>query len=74
VAALRSDGLSVPRRKHQDTTAAWDAIGRMSEAHVDEATIGRMSEAHVDEATIARMFGANAAKQFGVQLVQKIGA
>ena len=31
------------------------------------------SQAHVAEPTIARMLGGNAAEQFGVQLVQKVG-
>jgi predicted TIM-barrel fold metal-dependent hydrolase len=49
------------RYPHQDTTTAWDAIARLNEARVDEATI-------------ARMLGANAAQQFGINLVQKAGA
>jgi len=49
------------RYPHQDTTSAWDAIASLSDAHVDEATI-------------ARMLGGNAAGQFGIKLVQKIGA
>jgi len=48
------------RYPHQDTTTAWDAIARLSEAHVDEATI-------------ARMLGANAAQQFGIKLAHKVG-
>jgi len=49
------------RYPHQDTTSAWDAIAMLTEAHVDEGTI-------------ARMLGANAAGQFGIKLVQKVGA
>jgi predicted TIM-barrel fold metal-dependent hydrolase len=44
-----------------DTTGAWDAIETLTKANVTEATI-------------ARMLGANAAEQFGVELVQKVGA
>ena len=33
-----------------------------------------LTEANVDESTIARMLGGNAAEQFGVKLVQKVGA
>jgi uncharacterized protein len=47
------------RYPHQDTTSAWDAIARLSEVNVDEATI-------------ARMLGTNAAEQFGIELVNKI--
>ncbi|HKD68346.1 MAG TPA: amidohydrolase family protein [Candidatus Binataceae bacterium] len=43
-----------------DTTSAWDAIQALAKANVNEATI-------------ARMLGANAAEQFGVELVQKVG-
>ena len=49
------------RYPHQDTTSAWDAIKALSEARVAESTI-------------AQMMGTNAAKQFGVKLVQKVGA
>ena len=49
------------RYPHHDTTSAWDAIETLTQAHVDEPTI-------------ARMLGGNAATQFGVTLVQKVGA
>jgi uncharacterized protein len=49
------------RYPHHDTTSAWDAIKTLTQANVDEPTI-------------ARMLGGNAAKQFGVQLAQKVGA
>jgi len=49
------------RYPHHDTTSAWDAIGMLSQARVDEPTI-------------ARMLGKNAADQFGIKLVQKVGA
>jgi predicted TIM-barrel fold metal-dependent hydrolase len=49
------------RYPQHDTTSAWDAINKLIEANVAEATI-------------ARMMGGNAAQQFGVRLVQKIGA
>ena len=48
------------RYPHQDTTSAWDAIQQLTHAQVDEPTI-------------ARMLGGNAAAQFGVKLVQKVG-
>lgn len=48
------------RYPHQDTTSAWDAIQTLTKAHVAEPTI-------------ARMLGGNAAEQFGVKLVQKVG-
>jgi predicted TIM-barrel fold metal-dependent hydrolase len=48
------------RYPHQDTTSAWDAIQRLTQAQVDEPTI-------------ARMLGGNAAEQFGIKLVQKVG-
>jgi predicted TIM-barrel fold metal-dependent hydrolase len=44
-----------------DTTSAWDAIEMLDRASVNEATI-------------ARMLGANAAEQFGIKLLQKVGA
>jgi predicted TIM-barrel fold metal-dependent hydrolase len=47
------------RYPQQDTTPAWEAIDKLANAHVDEATI-------------ARMLGGNAAVQFGVTLEQKI--
>jgi predicted TIM-barrel fold metal-dependent hydrolase len=49
------------RYPHHDATSAWDAIQALAQAHVAEATM-------------ARMLGGNAADQFGVQLVQKVGA
>ncbi len=49
------------RYPHHDTTSAWDAIQALTQAHVDESTI-------------ARMLGKNAAEQFGVKLLQKVGA
>ncbi len=48
------------RYPHQDTTSAWDAI---------EALAG----SDIDETTIARMMGHNAAQQYGIELVQKVG-
>ncbi|MGH7966850.1 MAG: amidohydrolase family protein [Candidatus Binatia bacterium] len=48
------------RYPHQDTTSAWDAIQTLTQARVDEPTL-------------ARMLGGNAAEQFGVKLVQKVG-
>lgn len=48
------------RYPHQDTTSAWDAIQQLTHAQVDEPTI-------------ARMLGGNAAAQFGIKLVQKVG-
>jgi predicted TIM-barrel fold metal-dependent hydrolase len=48
------------RYPQQDTTSAWDAIDTLSQAYVDDASM-------------ARMFGGNAAEQFGVELVQKVG-
>jgi len=49
------------RYPHHDTTSAWDAIETLTQADVAEPTI-------------ARMLGRNAAEQFGVELVQKVGA
>ena len=49
------------RYPHHDTTSAWDAIETLTKADVAEPTI-------------ARMLGGNAAEQFGVELVQKVGA
>jgi predicted TIM-barrel fold metal-dependent hydrolase len=49
------------RYPHHDTTSAWDAIEQLAKANVDQATI-------------ARMLGTNAAEQFGVELIQKVGA
>jgi predicted TIM-barrel fold metal-dependent hydrolase len=48
------------RYPHHDTTSAWDAIETLTRAQVDEPIV-------------ARMLGKNAAEQFGVQLVQKVG-
>lgn len=48
------------RYPHQDTTSAWDAIQTLTQANIDEPTI-------------ARMLGGNAAEQFGIKLVQKVG-
>ena len=48
------------RYPNQDTTSAWDAIQTLSRADVDESTI-------------ATMMGRNAAQQFGMQQVQKVG-
>ena len=44
----------------QDTTSAWDAIDKLSDAGLDEATI-------------ARMLGGNAAAQFGIAPLQSVG-
>ena len=49
------------RYPNDDTTSAWDAIQVLSRADVEESTI-------------ARMLGHNAAQQFGIELVQKVGA
>ncbi len=48
------------RYPNDDTTSAWDAIKALSEADVEEPTI-------------ARTLGRNAAKQFGIELEQKVG-
>ena len=48
------------RYPNQDTTSAWDAIQQLTQAQVGESTI-------------ARMLGGNAAEQFGIRLVQKVG-
>ena len=48
------------RYPNDDTTSAWDAIQALSRADVDQATI-------------ARMLGGNAAQQFGIDLMQKVG-
>jgi predicted TIM-barrel fold metal-dependent hydrolase len=48
------------RYPHQDTTSAWDAIKSLTQANIDEPTI-------------ARMLGGNAAEQFSIKLVQKVG-
>ena len=49
------------RYPHHDTTSAWDAIEMLTHANVEESLI-------------ARMMGENAAQQFGIQLVQTVGA
>ena len=49
------------RYPQHDTTSAWDAIQTLTRADVDEAVI-------------ARMLGGNAAEQYGIELVQKVGA
>jgi predicted TIM-barrel fold metal-dependent hydrolase len=48
------------RYPHHDTTTAWDAIDALASARVDEPTL-------------ARMMGGNAAEQFGVTLMEKVG-
>ncbi len=49
------------RYPHHDTTSAWDAITMLTRANVEESLM-------------ARMLGGNAAQQFGIQLVQTVGA
>jgi predicted TIM-barrel fold metal-dependent hydrolase len=49
------------RYPHHDTTSAWDAIAMLTRASVEESLM-------------ARMMGRNAAQQFGIELVQTIGA
>ena len=49
------------RYPNHDTTSAWDAIQTLTRADVSESTI-------------ARMLGGNAAQQYGIELVQKVGA
>jgi len=49
------------RYPHHDTTSAWDAIALLTQANVEESLI-------------ARMLAGNAAQQFGIQLVQTVGA
>jgi predicted TIM-barrel fold metal-dependent hydrolase len=49
------------RYPHHDTTSAWDAIAMLTQANVPESLM-------------ARMLGGNAAQQFGIELVQKVGA
>jgi len=49
------------RYPHHDTTSAWDAIAMLTQANVEESLI-------------ARMMGGNAAQQFGIALVQTVGA
>jgi uncharacterized protein len=48
------------RYPHHDTTSAWDAIAMLTRANVPESLM-------------ARMLGGNAAQQFGIELVQKVG-
>jgi predicted TIM-barrel fold metal-dependent hydrolase len=49
------------RYPHHDTTSAWEAIQKMTEANVGESSM-------------AQMLGANASEQLGIDLVQKVGA
>jgi predicted TIM-barrel fold metal-dependent hydrolase len=49
------------RYPHHDTTSAWDAIAMLTRANVEASLI-------------ARMLGGNAAQQFGVELIQTVGA
>ena len=49
------------RYPHDDTTSAWDAIAMLTQANVEESFM-------------ARMMGGNAAQQFGIELVQTVGA
>jgi hypothetical protein len=49
------------RYPHDDTTSAWGAMKMLTQAHVEESVI-------------ARMMGGNAAQQFGIPLVQTVGA
>ncbi len=49
------------RYPNHDTTSAWDAIQILTKADVSESTI-------------ARMLGGNASQQYGIDLVQKVGA
>jgi predicted TIM-barrel fold metal-dependent hydrolase len=49
------------RYPHHDTTSAWDAIEMLTQANVEESLM-------------ASMLGGNAAQQFGIELVQKVGA
>jgi predicted TIM-barrel fold metal-dependent hydrolase len=49
------------RYPHHDTTSAWDAIEMLTQANVPESLM-------------ARMLGGNAAQQFGIALVQTVGA
>lgn len=48
------------RYPQHDTTSGWDAIDMLARANIDDAML-------------ARMLGGNAAEQFGVELVQKVG-
>ncbi|MEA2680704.1 MAG: hypothetical protein QOK03_2426, partial [Candidatus Binataceae bacterium] len=49
------------RYPHHDTTSAWDAIEKMTEANIAESSM-------------ARMLGGNAAQQLSINLVQKVVA
>jgi hypothetical protein len=49
------------RYPHYDTTSAWDAIDLLRQSGVPESLI-------------ARMMGGNAAQQFGLELMQTVGA
>ncbi len=49
------------RYPHHDATSAWDAIDKLTQAEVPAPLI-------------ARMMGGNAARQFGVELVQAVSA
>ena len=49
------------RYPHHDTTSAWDAIEKMTEANIAESSM-------------TRMLGGNASQQFGIDLVQKVSA
>jgi predicted TIM-barrel fold metal-dependent hydrolase len=49
------------RYPNHDTTSGWDAIDLLARANIDDAML-------------ARMLGGNAAGQFGVELVRKVGA
>ena len=49
------------RYPHHDTTSAWDAIALLTQANVEASLM-------------ARMLGGNAAQQFGIELVQTVGA
>jgi predicted TIM-barrel fold metal-dependent hydrolase len=49
------------RYPNQDTTSGWEAIQKLTRANVSEASI-------------ARMLGSNAAEQYNIKLVQKVGA
>jgi predicted TIM-barrel fold metal-dependent hydrolase len=49
------------RYPHHDTTSAWDAIEKMTQANVAESSM-------------ARMLGGNASQQLGIDLVQKVTA
>jgi predicted TIM-barrel fold metal-dependent hydrolase len=49
------------RYPQHDTTSGWDAIDLLARANIDDAML-------------ARMLGGNAAEQFGIELVQQVGA